>query len=66
MRMEVKYAIDQFGTVASLAAALDISVQAVYQWGDTVPALRAFQIMDLIAARSNGGAISADASKEAA
>lgn len=62
--MKTSEAINLFGNVANLARALDISVQAVYQWGDTVPPLRAFQIRDIEAA----GAINKDAgnTKEAA
>ena len=51
MRMKTKDAIEQFGSVAALAAALGLSVQAVYQWGEDVPQLRAYQIRDLLAAR---------------
>lgn len=46
--MKVEDAIKNFGSVAQLAAALGISVQAVYQWGDVVPPLRAYQIKELI------------------
>ncbi len=49
--MKVEEAITEFGNIATLAAALGISVQAVYQWGSDVPPLRAYQIRDLIAAR---------------
>jgi len=38
--------IDVFGSVANVAAALEISPQAVYQWGDSVPPLRAYQIRE--------------------
>ncbi len=47
--MQTSEAINQFGNVANLATALNISVQAVYQWGDKVPELRAYQIAELIA-----------------
>ena len=49
--MKTKDAIEQFGSVAALAAALGLTVQAVYQWGEDVPQLRAYQIRDLLAAR---------------
>lgn len=49
--MKVEEAITQFGSVAALATALGISVQAVYQWGDTVPPLRVYQIRELLAMR---------------
>jgi hypothetical protein len=47
--METTTAIEKFGNVRLLAAALGISPQAVYGWGPTVPALRAYQIRDLLA-----------------
>ena len=62
-RMKVEEAITQFGSVAALATALGISVQAVYQWGDTVPPLRVYQIRELVA---NNLAAPVDCSKEAA
>ena len=49
--MQTSEAINKFGSVANLAAALNISVQAVYQWGYKVPDLRAYQIADLLASR---------------
>lgn len=49
--MKTKDALDAFGSVRELAAALDISVPAIYQWGEDVPPLRAYQIRDLLAAR---------------
>ncbi len=49
--MRVEQAIIEFGSVAHLAAALSISVQAVYQWGDKVPPLREYQIRELLAMR---------------
>ena len=50
--MKTIEAINLFGNVANLAGALSISVQAVYQWGETVPPLRAYQISELIAERT--------------
>jgi len=49
--MQTSEAINKFGNVANLAAALNISVQAVYQWGDKVPELRAYQLAALLAKR---------------
>lgn len=37
-------AIEHFGTSAAVAAALDISRQAVGQWGDLVPPLSAARL----------------------
>ena len=42
-------AIAGFGSVARLAAAIDVSVQAIYKWPDEVPHLRAYQIRALLA-----------------
>jgi len=42
--MKTTAAIEAFGSVKALADALGITVQAVYQWGEEVPALRAYQI----------------------
>ena len=42
-----KDVIAHFGTVAALADALDISPEAIYQWGARVPASREFQIQVL-------------------
>lgn len=47
--MKTSDAILAFGSLTALAKALGISVQAVYQWGDTVPPLRVYQIKELIA-----------------
>ena len=52
VRMKTNEAITAFGSIKDLAAALGLSVQAIYQWGDTVPQLRAYQIRELLAARS--------------
>lgn len=45
--MNTQAAVDIFGSVRALAAALNISVQAVYLWGDTVPKLRQYEIREL-------------------
>ena len=50
--MKTNEAITAFGSIKDLAAALGLSVQAIYQWGDTVPQLRAYQIRELLAART--------------
>lgn len=43
--MKTQTAVDHFeGSVAKLAAALDISRAAIYQWGEDVPPMRAWQI----------------------
>ena len=42
--MKTKDAIKRFGGVAALAKALSITPEAIYQWGDKVPVLRAYQI----------------------
>ena len=45
--MNTEYAIKVFGTRRNLADALGISTQATYQWGDTVPKLRSYEVLDL-------------------
>lgn len=42
--MKTQKAIDHFGSVVKLAAALGISKTAVYLWKDDVPEGRAFQL----------------------
>lgn len=42
--MKTDQAVRHFGSVTALARALGISHQAVCQWGDDVPELRAYQI----------------------
>ncbi len=54
--MTKKEAIAQFGSIANLAKALDISVQAVHKWGDYVPPLRVHHIRQVI----GGGGQSCD------
>lgn len=50
--MKTTHAIQQFeNSVRRLAEALGITREAVYQWGDTVPPLRAYQIREILAAR---------------
>lgn len=45
--MQTKDAIAVFGSRRKMADALGISTQATYQWGETVPKLRAYEILDL-------------------
>jgi hypothetical protein len=55
--MRTEDAIKYFdNSVRALAEALGITREAVYQWGDTVPRLRAYEIRDLLAARQAVGA----------
>ena len=42
--MKTADAVKAFGSVRELAEALEVSVQAVYAWGDEVPTPRDFQI----------------------
>ena len=42
--MKTASAVEVFGSVRALAAALGITVQAVYAWGGQVPASREYQI----------------------
>jgi DNA-binding transcriptional regulator YdaS (Cro superfamily) len=50
--MKTNDAIQAFGSIKELAAALAITQPAIYQWGDDVPALRAYQITEILAART--------------
>jgi hypothetical protein len=43
-----KEAIEAFGSATALAKALGITVQAIGQWGEFVPALRAYQVRDIV------------------
>ena len=45
--MKTQQAIDTFGSIAKLARALGISTAAIYQWGEDVPPLRAYQIREI-------------------
>jgi DNA-binding transcriptional regulator YdaS (Cro superfamily) len=49
--MTKEKAIAIFGSVRALADALGITEQAVNQWKDEIPPLRAYQIRDLVSAR---------------
>lgn len=42
--MKTSQAVRHFGSVAALARVLEITPAAVYQWGEDVPKLRAFQL----------------------
>lgn len=50
-RMTKEEAIAAFGSVRKLSDALGITEQAVHQWGSEVPALRVYQIKELIRMR---------------
>ena len=45
--MKTSEAIALFGSVRNLAAALGLTVQAIYAWGEQVPPLRTYQIKEL-------------------
>lgn len=45
--MTVEAAIEVFGTRRKLADALGVSTQATYQWGEYVPKLRAYEILEM-------------------
>lgn len=45
--MTTKQAIRHFGSTLKLAMALRIERQAIYQWGDSPPLLRQYQIEKL-------------------
>ena len=48
VKMTTQEAIDHFGGVKELAAALGIWPQAVYKWGDTVPRAREYEIKTMM------------------
>ena len=50
--MKTQEAISHFGSVRKLAEALGLSVQAIYAWGENVPALRAYELKDLMSSTS--------------
>lgn len=56
--MQTKSAIEFFGGVPALAAALNIRPQAIYQWGSDVPAARAFQLEVLSGGKLKVGSVS--------
>lgn len=68
--MRTKDAIKEFGNnVRELAEALGITREAIYQWGENVPALRAYEIRDILAERCSqklGAANTASQHQEAA
>ena len=50
--MKTTYAVKLFNnSTRELAEALGITVHAIYQWGDDVPELRAYQIREIIGAK---------------
>lgn len=54
--MKTSEAIKSFDGVANLAKALGITTAAIYQWGEEVPALRDYQIRELLNAPPYTGA----------
>lgn len=46
--MKTQEAVNHFGSIRKLAAALDLSVQAIYKWGEDVPPLRAYQLKEMM------------------
>ena len=40
-------AIEYFGSTRSLAEILDVSTQAIYNWGDEVPEMQAYKLQVL-------------------
>ena len=40
-------AINTYGGIKEIAKALNISVRAVYKWGEFVPTLRVYQLLEL-------------------
>lgn len=53
--MKKAEAIELFGSASALAEAIGITVQAVTQWGEDVPELRAYQIKAVLSARAGKG-----------
>lgn len=53
--MKTKKAIKHYGTVAKLAAALKIKPPSIYDWGETVPKQRQYELE-----RITGGKLKAD------
>lgn len=45
--MKTSAAIAHYGSTAKLAEVLGITVQAIYQWGESVPRLRALELEKL-------------------
>tara|TARA_R110000868_G_C10538028_1_gene734636 strand:+ start:380 stop:565 length:186 start_codon:yes stop_codon:yes gene_type:complete len=60
MKISKQEAIQSFGGVKKLADALGIQHSAVCQWGEFVPALRAYQIRELMN-QTTQSAVSAEA-----
>ena len=44
MLMRTSNAVEHFGSVRALAEVLNVSPQAIYDWGEEVPELRAYQL----------------------
>ena len=45
--MKTTDAIKTYGGIKEIAKALNISVRAVYKWGEFVPTLRVYQLLEL-------------------
>jgi len=50
-RVTITEVADFFGGIPELAARLKTTPQAIYQWGDVIPELRAYQIERLSGGR---------------
>ena len=46
-KIRVDHAVEFFGSIAKLAKVFDISVQAVYKWGEYVPELKAYKLREM-------------------
>lgn len=45
--MKTDHAIRFFGSRRKMAEALGITTQAIYQWGDEIPRLRSYEILEM-------------------
>jgi hypothetical protein len=50
-RIRTEHAIEVFESTTNLARALGIKSQAISQWGEYVPKLRAYELRELLPAR---------------
>lgn len=53
--MKTKDAIQKHGSVAKLATKLRITTAAIYQWGEEVPPLRRYEILEIEATEAAAG-----------
>lgn len=53
--MKKTEAVSFFGSQQAVADALGIHKSSISQWGEDVPALRAYQLKEIMAVRRNGG-----------